>query len=288
MATIFTNQATLNYKGREIQSNIATGSLEGVLSVAKEAVESAYSADDTLTYVVSIVNNSAAAVTGVTLSDDLGAYTFDTGTVRPLDYADGTLQYYANGVLQPTPAVASADSLVISGLTIPAGGSVILIYSAAVNGFAPLDTDGEIINNVTLTGADISPVTASETVAVTNAALLSVLKAVTPVPVAENGELTYTFQLQNAGNTPVTEADNATITDTFTPTLSNISVVFNGETMAEGTDYTYDEATGEFATTDGVLNIPAATYTQDTATGEWTVTPGASTLVITGTVNAIN
>ena len=288
MATIFTNQATLNFNGVQIRSNIATGSLEGVLSVTKEAVESSYSANDTLTYVVSIVNNSAAPVTGITFTDDLGAYTFGAGTVQPLSYVNNSLQYYANGVLQPTPAVTTTDGLAIIGLTVPAGGSIMLIYSAAVNEYAPLDTDGEIINTVTLNGQEISEVSVSETVPVTGEALLSILKAVTPVPVAENGELTYTFQLQNSGNTPVTEAENATITDTFTPTLSNISVVFNGETMIEGTDYTYDEATGVFATANGALSIPAATFTQDETTGAWTVTPGASTLVITGTVNAIS
>ncbi|MBQ3417176.1 MAG: hypothetical protein IJH32_05010 [Ruminococcus sp.] len=288
MATIFTNQATLNYNGEQIRSNITTGSIEGVLSLTKEAIEDSYRAEDTLTYVVSIVNNSDEAVTGITFTDDLGAYTFETGTVQPLSYVDASLQYYANGVMQNDPAADTTNGLVITGLTVPADGNVTLIYSAQVNEFAPLGTDGEIINTVTLDGQGITPVSASETVAVTSEALLSILKAVTPIPVAENGELTYTFQLQNSGNTPVTEADNATVTDTFSPALSNISVVFNGETMAEGTDYTYDESTGVFATADGALSIPAATYTQDTSTGAWSVTPGVSTLVITGNIHSID
>lgn len=288
MATIFTNQATLNYNGTQIRSNIATGSLEGVLSVTKEAVESSYGAGDTLTYVVSIVNNSDTAINGVTLTDNLGAYTFNTSTVQPLTYAENTLQYYINGVLQTTPAVTTTTGLAVTGLHIPANGNVMLIYSADVNEYAPLDTDAEIINTVSVTGTAITEATASETIPVTSEAELSILKSVTPIPVSENGELTYTFQLQNSGNTPVTEADNLTVTDTFTPTLSNLTVVFNGETMAQGTDYTYDEATGEFASVNGALSIPAATFTQDTATGEWSVTPGSSTLVITGNVNAVS
>lgn len=288
MATIFTNQATLNYNGDLIRSNITQGSLESVLSINKEAVEASYQAGETLTYIVSIVNRSDNAVTNITVSDDLGAYTFGAGTVRPLSFEESSMQYYVNGVLQTDPAVSATDGLVISGISVPANGNAILVYSATVNEYAPLDTDGEIINTVTLQSAQISSSQASETVPVTGEALLSVLKSVTPVPVSENGELTYTFQLQNSGNTPVTEADSAVITDTFTPTLSDISVVFNGETLVQGTDYTYDESTGEFATVNGVLSIPAATFTQNTSTGEWSVTPGVSTLTITGIINAIS
>lgn len=287
MTTIFTNQATLNYNGDLIRSNITQGSIESVLSINKEVVETSYHAGETLTYVVSIVNRSDNAMTGVTVSDDLGAYPFDAQTIRPLSYKQNSLQYYANGVLQTDPAVSSTDGLVISGISVPANSSAILVYSATVNEYAPLDTDGEIINTVTLQNAKSSSAQTSNTVPVTGEALLSVLKSVTPVPVSENGELTYTFQLQNSGNTPITEADSAVITDTFTPTLSNIRVVFNGQTLVQGTDYTYDESTGEFATVNGALSIPAATFTQDTTTGEWHITPGVSTLTITGVVNAI-
>ncbi len=52
----------------------------------------------------------------------------------------------------------------------------------------------------------------------------------------------------------------------------------------EGVHYTYDTATGAFATVTGALTVPAATYTQDAATGIYTVDPGVSNLVITGTL----
>ena len=54
--------------------------------------------------------------------------------------------------------------------------------------------------------------------------------------------------------------------------------------LTEGVDYTYDEATGAFATLPGVITVPAASYVQDPTTGEWTVTPGVSTLTIVGTI----
>ena len=288
MATVFTNQATLNYNGSTVQSNITTGSIEGVLSMTKAAVEASYSAGSTVTYIVSIVNNGSAAVSNITLTDNLGAYTFNQTSVVPLSYVDGTIRYYINGEMQSAPAVTSTDGLVVLGLSIPANGNIILVYSAQVNEFAPLNTDGEIINTVSLSSARAENTSATETITADGSAILSILKAVTPATIVENGEISYTFQLQNAGNTAVTEADNATVTDTFTPTLSNISVMFNGESLTQGTGYTYDEATGVFSTADGVISIPAATFTQDPTTGAWTVTPGSSTLVITGTINPIS
>ena len=49
------------------------------------------------------------------------------------------------------------------------------------------------------------------------------------------------------------------------------------------TDYTYDEATGVFSTTPGVITVPAATYTRG-ADGSFVITPSQSILVITGNI----
>ena len=284
MATTFTNVATLSYNGTQILSNVAVGMIEGMLSVSKYAVNETYSDGDTMTYVVSIVNNSDTAVTGLTVTDDLGAYPFSTGTVQPLTYVAQSLQYYQNGVLQPDPAVSVTDGLVLSDIAVPAGGNTTLVYAAQVNAYAPLETGGTITNTVTVDSAAITAATAEESVAVTNEAQLSVIKSVTPIPVSENGELTYTFQLLNSGNTAVLDTENAAVTDTFDPVLNNISVTLDGTALTEGVDYTYDEATGVFTTANGVLAIPAATYTQDTSTGEWSMTPGSVTLAVTGKI----
>ena len=74
------------------------------------------------------------------------------------------------------------------------------------------------------------------------------------------------------------------LTDTFDPALTGLTVTYNGDTWKEGDNYTYDAATGTFATIAGQIAVPAATYTQDPVTGVWSVTPGSSVLVITGTV----
>lgn len=285
MATTFTNQATLSYNGSSVLSNIAVGLIEDVLSVSKEALTEQYSAGDRVTYVISIVNNSDTAAEDLTVTDNLGAYESETGILRPLTYEDGSLQYYRNGRLQPDPTAAADDDLVISGISVPADGSVILVYAATVNEFAPLEAQSVIGNTVTVSGEDVNAVTDRETISVTNEAVLSVVKSITPIPVAENGELTYTFQLLNSGNTALTAEDNAVITDTFSPILRNIIVTLDSETLTLGTDYTYDEATSEFSTAEGLITVPAATYDMDPETGAQTVTPGSATMTVTGTVS---
>ena len=74
------------------------------------------------------------------------------------------------------------------------------------------------------------------------------------------------------------------LTDTFDPALSGITVTLDGAPLAETTGYTYDEATGEFATVAGAVTVPAATFTQDETTGAWTLTPGTAVLTVTGTI----
>lgn len=281
----FTNQAQLAYNDSVINSNIAVGEILEVLSVTKTAVGDEYGADSNLTYVISVVNSGATPFNALTVTDNLGSYTFGASTLVPLTYNEGTVNYYINGILQPAPAVtASGTDLVFSGISVPADGNATIVYEVNTNRYAPLATGSEITNTATLSGGGITPVAAEETVTAVSEPELSVTKSVSPVPVAENGTLTYTFVIQNTGNTAATAADLAVITDTFNPVLSNLAVTFNGSTWAEPADYTYDETTGAFSSVAGVITVPAATYTQDPTTGVWITTPGVSTLTITGTV----
>jgi uncharacterized repeat protein (TIGR01451 family) len=102
--------------------------------------------------------------------------------------------------------------------------------------------------------------------------------------VTEGDRLTYTVVIRNFGNTPVVATDNAAVTDTFDPALTDLAVTFNGVAWVEGAQYTYDEATGVFATIPTNVTVPSATYTRNPVTGAWTVVPGVSTLVVVGTV----
>ena len=283
MATFY-NQATLRYNNVVTNSNIASGELVEVLSVTKTAVRDTYQVGEDVTYAVSILNSGTIPFSGLTVTDDLGAYTVGTTTVTPLTYGDGSVRYYINGVLQPTPAVTAGPPLQVSGISVPAGGNALILYEAQVNEFAPPTVGGEVNNTVTIGGAGVTPITATETVTAREMAQMAVNKSITPAVVTDNSRVTYTLTLQNTGNTAVDATDNATITDTFDPILTDLAVTFNGVALVAGTDYTYDETTGAFATLPGVITVPAATYAQDPTTGEWTVTPGVSTLTIVGTI----
>lgn len=280
----FTNQAQLRYGNAVANSNITVGEILEVLSASKTAVRKNYGQNDTVTYSISIVNAGTAAVGSLTLTDKLGAYIFDTKTLTPLNYVEGTIKYYINGVLQDAPAVTAGPPLVITGIQIPAGGNAQILYETQVNEYAPLGVEGYITNQAVLSGGGITPVTVEETVNAQNGPVLTITKSVSPVPVTENGTLTYTFLIQNFGNTPADEQEEVVVTDTFQPILSGLTVSYNGTAWTAGEDYTYDETTGLFTTTAGKITIPGATYQQNADTGVWSVSPGSAVLVVKGTL----
>ena len=282
----YTNQAQLSYKNTVLNSNVAVGEILEVLSASKTAVRDSYSRNDDVTYVISIVNSGTTAFTGLTVSDNLGAYEFNGGTLYPLEYAEGSVRVYINGVLQTAPpTVTSLQPLVFSGLSLPANSNMTIIYEAVTTRFAPLSAAGTITNTATISGDGAgSPVTATATVTAKAEPDLTINKSIEPAVVTENGTVTYTFTIQNYGNTATAAADNVSVTDTFDPVLSNLSVAFNGTAWTEGTEYTYNAGTGLFTTVPGQITIPAATYTQDTETGVWSITPGTGILTVRGTL----
>ena len=282
---IFSNQATLTYNGNSTNSNIAYGEILDVLVATKTAIEGSYTPGQIVTYAVTLRNTGTSPLTGLTVTDDLGGYPFNGTTVYPLTYEDGSAAQFTNGVPQPAPAVTAGPPLVFTGITVPAGGDVVLLYQARANDYADPAVGGTIDNTVTVTGDGLSaPITATETVPVAEQPVLGICKSITPSQVVDNDRVTYTFLIQNSGNLPVVATDNAAITDTFDPILTALTVTFNGAAWTEGVQYNYDEATGLFTTVPGQILVPAATYTQDPVTGIYTATPGTATLVVTGTI----
>ena len=140
------------------------------------------------------------------------------------------------------------------------------------------------MHTATISGGGITPVNVKESIQALSEPVLTITKSVSPVPVTENGTLTYTFLVQNNGNNAAAAGTAAVITDDFDPILKNLTVSFNGTAWTEGVDYTYDETTGSFATIAGNVNVPAAEYAQNPVTGIWITNPGISTLIVTGTV----
>lgn len=282
----FTNQASITYNGLTANSNIVTGEIRQVLTASKTSVSQSYRTGEVLTYAVGITNSGSADITGLTVTDDLGAYTVGSTTATPLTYDGSAVLYYVNGVLQASPTVTAGPPMTISTISVPAGGNALLVYRVRVNDFASPAEGGSIVNTVTVSGGGLTEsVTASETVAADPAALLSITKSLSPTVVAENGQITYTFTIQNTGASAV-DADSALIiSDTFDPVLvSPLSVTLNGDALTQAGNYTYDASTGAFATVAGRVTVPAATYAQDAATGRYTVTPGVTTITVTGVI----
>ncbi len=279
---IFQNQATLSYNGTTTNSNIAFGELLEVLTATKTAVEASYGPDGLTTYVITLRNTGTAPFTGVTVTDDLGGTVFGTGTVYPLTPDTDTVRLFVDGVPQPAPTVTAGPPLTVTGINVPAGGDAVIVYQARTNQFADPSAGATITNTATISGGGLTaPVTATATVASNADPRLTITKSISPAQVVDNDRVTYTFVIQNFGNTAVEATDNVTVTDTFDPILTALTATLDG---AAFTQYTYSEATGLFATTPGAITVPAATITQDPTTGAFTTTPGTTTLTVTGTI----
>ncbi|MDE5862180.1 MAG: hypothetical protein K2K16_02525 [Ruminococcus sp.] len=287
MATFY-NQATLSYNGNVRSSNITTGNIIEVLSADKHAVQDNYSADNDVVYVISIVNNGNMAYNGIRITDNLGSYTpSDTApAVVPLTYVPDSVNLYVDGVKQADPTVSDTNPLTIENISVPAGSNAVVIYSARPNQFAPLGTDGSITNNAVISGNNFTDIPVTDTITPKNSADLTISKSLTPTEVAENGAVTYTFVIQNYGNTASLSTDDIVFRDVFTPVLTSLTATYNGTPWVDGTNYTYDTTTGEFVTTAGQIEVPPATFTQDPQTGAWSVQPSVSTLVIKGNLQS--
>ncbi|MBQ4297821.1 MAG: hypothetical protein II771_05955 [Clostridia bacterium] len=283
MATFF-NQATLSYRGSVLASNVATGEIVETLSANKTAVTEEYTRGTAITYALNILNSGAAPFAGLTVTDDLGAYAFGDVTLTPLDYEEGSVKLFVNGVLQASPAVTAGPPLVFSGISVPANGVATLLYTAHANEFAPPTEGSSITNTAVVSGGGLTSVTVSAAVPAATEPALSILKSISPASVPENGQVTYTFELRNAGGAATVQTDEVSVTDTFDPLLSDLTVTVDGTARTAPADYTYNEASGLFRTVSGTLTVPAASYTQDPVTGAWSTVPGVTVLTVTGTI----
>jgi len=199
-------------------------------------------------------------------------------TLYPLTFV-GPVLYYVNGVpnanIVPTQ---TTPTLILTIPSIPAFGNATLVYEVNVNQYAPLGVQDSIINRVAIT--ELVGITATATIFTEDIPQLAITKSISPNPIIDNQTATYTFIIENYGNTASTDV---VLTDTFNPIISNVAVSADGTPLVLNTDYTYNGGTGLLTTIAGSLTVPAGTIAQD-ASGVVTVTPGAITVVVTGTV----
>ena len=283
MAT-FTNRATLSYNGRTVDSNTVTGTFLETLSITKTALSDTYAAGDTVTYAVALTNVGTTPLTGLSLTDDLGAFDFGGTTLYPLAPVQGAILYYVDGVLQPALTPVQTQPLVLGGITVPAGGNALIVYETEITEAAPLGVNAGITNTATVSGNGLlEPLSDSATVTTADQPLLTITKSLSPTAVPENGTLTYTFVIQNFGNTAAVATDNVVVTDVFDPVLDITTVTLDGTVLGEGTGYTYEQATGAFSSAPSVITVPAATFARG-EDGTVSVTPGQTVLSVTGTI----
>ncbi len=288
MATEITNQARLTFRyGSSIgsvSSNIASTMMQGPLTGEKNILDRSYRANKELTYIVTVTNTGATALSDVTVRDNLGTYTLsNANTVTPLTYT-GPAQLYINGVFSASyvPTI-TADGLTFTIPTLAAGATAMLIYQATVNENAPLATGSTIDNTISIQAGGLSePLTDTASVPVEDYADVRITKVMTPNPVTDGDTLTNTFTINNYGNTPAT---NVTLIDTFSPAPNPITVTVDGATVSPS-DYTYTNGTLTLPATASsyTLTIPAADITQSATTGEVAVNPGVVTIVVSGTL----
>lgn len=299
MATPFTNKAIISYNGVNSVSNTVSGEINDVLSINKTAVYNKYVRGDTVTFTVSLINLSNQAFTDLTITDDLGAYSFTpTGattpiTLRPLTYKTGSVSWFVDGVPQTTAltvTIATNGNLVISGVDVTAQGVgtgiTHVMYSAIINENAPIGTAAElkIENTVAASGTGITgDLKAKEEIFPEQKLDVTIEKGVSPTSVPENGTLTYTLTISNYGARASTVDDDVILTDTFIPYLANIDVKLDGITWPD-TNYNYG-TDGKFVTVTDALTLNAATITQNTTTGVWEITPSKRVLTISGKVS---
>ena len=281
MATFY-NQASLSYNGFVTNSNVTSGEILDSAGLEKSAISQFYRRGSTVSFVASISNSGVSALTDITFTDDLGAFTVGTETVYPLTYVDGSVRYYVNGEEEPAPTVNPGPPLTISPITVQPGANILIIYEAVANEFAPLEEGSTITNTASITGSCITEsTTSSATVPVKEEIILTIAKALCPETVVGCDELTYTFIIQNGGNIAAGADANIVIRDVFNPILTDIVVKLNSAEVP-ATVYTYYNATGVFETVAGEITVPAATFTQDPVTGVVTLTPGVTVLTVSG------
>lgn len=284
MSVQMTNQASVTFESNRetatVRSNLAAIEIRSVLTVRKRALESAYRSNSELTYVLSLFNNSASALTDLIVADDLGAYTIaGPVTVLPLSYIGSPL-LYINGLPTEQLTVQERESGVVFRIPrIPALGNALLLFKARVNEFALLSTGAALTNDAAVTAAELtSPVYVSCTIPTDDFAEIRLAKQLLPDPATEGEPVSMTFAVQNYGNLA---ANNVRLTDRIWPALFDLTVTVDG---AVSTDF--EQTNGVFvcpaAGSSAVFSVPPAVFSQNAATGAVRILPGMLVITVSG------
>ena len=295
MATSFTNQASIAYQystaagtvSETKLSNIASGEITGPIALDKTVLGSNYKNFDEKTYIITVKNTSPSALNNVVITDNLGTDIYEQVSATPLTLRsdiDPILLINGQNSTDIKTDATSSNQVVFTIGMLPADSFATIIFSAIANQAAPLTASSQITNTALATADNIAEtVSASSTITADNYADVSIIKSMSPSSIVSGSTITYTFDLYNYGNV---DATNVTLTDVFSPILSDIQVYQDGA-LINPSAYSY-EADGTLTLPSAAytpkLTIPAATFVRDTATGAITINPGTIQIVVTGTI----
>ncbi len=291
MPTQISNFASLTFEygsnKEEVLSNTAFATLQDSVNMSLSSVENSYSLNDTITYVLSIINNGNRNIKNIKISSDLASYTINSGIaekiITPLSYTGVSKLYIGGKFFSDIEAEVLSDKIIFSVEEIPALSNVLIFYSTTVNKNAYLNTGSFLKNTSSLTyDGMINNIESSDTIYVREKADVTLIKYMYPNSITSGEIITYNFILYNYGNI---EAKNVSFSDTFSPAPLNLNVSVNSDALSSK-NYSY--INGEIKIpcygSDFSLSIPPAKFIQDTNNGAITTKPGSTIITITAKI----
>lgn len=291
MPTQISNFASLTFEygsnKEEVLSNTAFATLQDSVNMSLSSVQNSYSLNDTITYVLSIINNGNRNIKNIKISNDLASYTINPGItekiITPLSYT-GISKFYISGkFFSDIEAEVLADKIIFNIEEIPALSNVLIFYSVKVNKNAELSTGSFLKSTSSLTyDGMVNNIESSDTIYVREKADVTLIKYMYPNSITSGEIITYNFILYNYGNI---EAKNVSFNDTFSPAPLNLNVSVNSDALSSK-NYSY--INGEIKIpcygSDFSLSIPPAKFVQDKNNGAITTKPGSTIITITAKI----
>lgn len=291
MPTQISNFASLTFEygssKEEVLSNTAFATLQDSVNIDLSSVENSYSSNDTITYILSIINNSSRCIKNIKVSNDLASYTINSGisqkTITPLSY-EGTAKLYIGGkFFSDIEAEVLSDKIIFNLEEIPALSNALIFYSTRVNKNAELSTGSSLKSTSSLTyDGMINNIESSDTIYVKEKADVTLIKYMYPNSITSGEIITYNFILYNYGNI---EAKNVAFSDTFSPAPLNLNVSVNSDALSSK-NYSYINGEIKIPSygSDFSLSIPPANFIQDENNGAITTKPGSTIITITAKI----
>lgn len=291
MPTQISNFASLTFEygssKEEVLSNTAFATLQDSVNIDLSSVENSYSSNDTITYILSIINNSSRCIKNIKVSNDLASYTINSGisqkTITPLSY-EGTSKLYIGGkFFSDIEAEVLSDKIIFNLEEIPALSNALIFYSTRVNKNAELSTGSSLKSTSSLTyDGMINNIESSDTIYVKEKADVTLIKYMYPNSITSGEIITYNFILYNYGNI---EAKNVAFSDTFSPAPLNLNVSVNSDALSSK-NYSYINGEIKIPSygSDFSLSIPPANFIRDENNGAITTKPGSTIITITAKI----